>query len=57
MGIVQLLRNDLIQYGDGDDDEPEVLQCDCGNTLMQIDIAFSMAYCSLCGTTWEPDND
>jgi hypothetical protein len=45
------------EFGDGDDDEPQVMECECGNTLMQISSDFTLAYCPLCGTTWEPEYD
>lgn len=46
----------VIETKDKDGDEPEVLECDCGNTLLQIDVDFTVAYCPLCGQAWEPDN-
>ena len=56
MSVLTLFKTEP-EYGDGDETEPETLECECGNTLMQIDTEFLMAYCPLCGTTWEPSYD
>lgn len=53
--VLHLATSEEPEFKDGDGDEPEALECDCGNTLMQVSTDFTIAYCPLCGSQWVPE--